>query len=219
MDINRLALTDFYEQHKDAYITKRSRGNSPEWDEAYKWQILPKANEELATFDTVDAANVGEILAIITKHKSNFAHWIDMDDLQLLADKPNGYQVIREIWQPSPSTIATTIDAANTMAKLLLGKEFSPSTFGYLLAAQDCNTFTVYRDALLKEVAELNLIDKPGSLSRGDKYKILNDSAQFIGNLLAEEKDRLADPEWHTALNGQDFLYVTIQYAKDNRPN
>ena len=219
MQINQLALIPFYEQHKDEYIAKRARGNNPEWDEAYKWEILPKANAELAAFDNVTKDNVAEIIAIINKHKSNFAHWIDMDDLNLLAEKPNGFQIIREIWHPSAEHIHTTIDTANTMAKLLLGKEFSPSTFGYLLAAQDCTTFTIYRDALLKEVAELNLIEKPGSLSRGDKYKILNDSAQFIGNLLAEEKDRLADPEWHTALNGQDFLYVTIQYAKDNRPN
>ncbi len=95
-----------------------------------------------------------------------------------------------------------------------MDKKFSPSTYAYLLAAQNCDSFSIYRDNLLKEVAELCQINKPGSLSQGEKYQILNESVTYLGELMKADKNEYSDLDWYTALNGQDFLYVTTQYVR-----
>ena len=217
MDINKVALKSFYESHKEDYISRRSKGKNETWDEDYKWHFLPEANKALLPFEKIGPGNIKDVISVINKYKSNFAHWIDMDDLNLLAEKPNGYQIIQEIWHKSPDNIGQAIDTANNMANFMLNKKFSPSTFGYILAAQDCEMYAIYRDTLLKVLADISNIDKPGGLSQGAKYQLLNDSAAYIGGLMNKEKQRFAYLDWFTVLNGQDFLYVSIQYPQDSR--
>ncbi|RWZ78332.1 MAG: hypothetical protein EOT05_01020 [Candidatus Microsaccharimonas sossegonensis] len=217
MEINKLALQNFYESHVENYLARRNKGKSATWDEDYKWHFLPEANKALSIFNTVDSSNIKDVLSVINKYKSNFAHWIDMDDLNLLIEKPNGYQIVREVWGKQPDNIGQAVDAANNMSNFMLNKKFSPSTYGYILAAQNCDRFAIYRDSLLKKLADINHIEKSGSLTQGEKYQLLNDSASYIGELMGNEKQKYADLEWYTALNGQDFLYVTIQYQLDDR--
>jgi hypothetical protein len=81
-----------------------------------------------------------------------------------------------------------------------------------MLAARDCDNFALYREALLEHLIELNSVQKPKN--QGEKYQLLNDTARYIGSLMAEE-DTFTDSASYKALNGQDFLYVTIQYAKE----
>ena len=52
-DINKLALKNFYETHKEEYFKRRDSGDKSLWDEQYKWDILPRLNKELAKFDNV----------------------------------------------------------------------------------------------------------------------------------------------------------------------
>lgn len=217
MGINKLALKNFYESRVEDYVIRRGKGKNPTWDEEYKWHFLPEANKAVSGFNTVDLSNIKDIIAVINKYKSNFAHWIDMDDLNLLVEKPSGYQIIREVWHKQPDDIGKAIDAANNMSNFMLDKKFSPSTYGYILAAQNCDTFAIYRDSLLKELADINHIEKPSNLTQGEKYQLLNDSASYVGELMSEDKQKFADLEWYTTLNGQDFLYVTIQYPLDAR--
>ncbi|CAN5714055.1 hypothetical protein BH23PAT2_BH23PAT2_07390 [soil metagenome] len=217
MAINKVALKSFYESHKEDYISRRSKGKSDTWGEDYKWNFLPEANKALSSFDKVDSSNIKNVITVINKYKSNFAHWIDMDDLNLLVEKPNGYQIIQEIWHKQPGDIGKAIDTANTMSNFMLNKKFSPSTFGYILAAQNCEEYAIYRDSLLKVLAEISYIEKSGSLSQGEKYQLLNDSATYIGELMSKDKQSYTDLDWYTTLNGQDFLYVTIQYPLDSR--
>lgn len=75
-DINKLALKNFYETHKEEYFKWRNSGDKKLWDEQYKWDILPRLNKELAKFDKITKDNVGEFISIITqnKNKSNFAN-------------------------------------------------------------------------------------------------------------------------------------------------
>ncbi len=178
---------------------------------------MPKACDELKLYSEVTKDNISLLIATFNKYKANFAHWIDMDDLSLLEEKPNGYQVIREIWRSTPENIGESIESANNMANLLLSKRFSPSTYAYLLGAKDSQQFSIYRDVFMKNVLKLSDIDKSGSLKPGEKYQLSNDSMLYIGELMAKEKDLYADRDWYTALNGQDFLYITIQYPSDNR--
>ena len=82
-DINKLALKNFYETHKEEYFKRRDSGDKSLWDEQYKWDILPRLNKELAKFDKITKDNVSEFILIITQNtnKSNFANWRDTVDL------------------------------------------------------------------------------------------------------------------------------------------
>ena len=211
-DINKLALKNFYETHKEEYFKRRNSGDKKLWDEQYKWDILPRLNKELAEFDKITKDNVGEFISIITqnKNKSNFANWRDAVDLMPVFSKPNGYQVLNEVWTSDIDNIKESINFANDMTKLFMWeKKFNPSTWAYILAAKDCNKFALYRDSICIEVIDINSPAKTKGLSQGEKYQILNDSAIYLGQLIQEDKGN-NETYSQTALNGQDFLWVTI---------
>ncbi|MBP7820687.1 hypothetical protein KA025_00730 [Candidatus Saccharibacteria bacterium] len=215
MPINHILLKKYYLDNKEQYIHRRKSGDIKLWDESYKWDIFPEINEKFKKIEEVNAENITEIIETLVKNnpsQGSFAHWIDMDDLKLLMAKPNGYQIISKVWHKSPEYVDKYIDTANYMAEFMLNKKFSPSTFGYILAAQDCGTYAIYLDKLIRKVARLNEVEKPGTLSQGAKYKLLDESANYIGELMQMEKEDYQDFPWHTALNGQDFIYVNMQY-------
>jgi hypothetical protein len=118
------------------------------------------------------------------------------------------------MWTAKPESVGEEINSVNNLLHSFFSGEFklSPSTFGYMLAARDCDNFALYREALLEDLIELNSLQKPKN--QGEKYQLLNDTAQYIGSLMAEE-DIFTDSASYKALNGQDFLYVTIQYPKE----
>lgn len=215
MPINQILLKKYYLDNKQQYINRRNSGDVKLWDESYKWDIFPEINKKFQAIKTVTADNITEIIDTLVKNNPNqgsFAHWIDMDDLKLLAAKPNGFQIISKIWHKQPEHIDKYIDTANYMAEFMVNKKFSPATFGYILATQDCNKYAIYLDKLIKKIAVLNEVAKPGTLSQGTKYKLLNESANYIGGLMHQELENYQDLPWFTALNGQDFLYVNMQY-------
>lgn len=209
-EINKLALKAFYKENKDEYYRCCASGDKSRWDEQYKWDILPKLNESLAKYGAVTASNFGDIIKEIRKNNPNagsFAHWIDLDDLDLLVKAPNGYQVLRDLWSATADEVASEIDSANTVASLLLrGKKFSPSTYAFILAAKDCNSFSIHRDWIAKELAIINGVKMP--TSQGDKYKLLNDSALYIGELMQQHQS--TEGLEYKALNGQDFLWIVL---------
>lgn len=214
IEINELALKDLYESRKADYVSRRRSGEKSRWDEQYKWDLLPRANQELAKIENIDQSTIGRFIDVVNEHKSNFAHWIDMDDLNLLVSHTNGYKVIQEVWRVNPSTVHIAINTANNISNMMVHKKFSPSTFGYLLAAQNCNEFVIYRDAIYKEIADRCLIPKPGSYTQGERFQFFNMAALYIGELMKADSYQYDDLEWHTALNGQDFLYVTSKYSE-----
>ena len=212
-DINKLALKNFYETHKEEYFKRRNSGDKKLWDEQYKWDILPRLNKELAKFDKITKENVGEFISIITqnKNKSNFAHWIDTDDLKLLADLPYGNQILEIVWQAAPEIADEAIDTANNISNSFAPhKKFSPSTWGYILAAKNCDQFAIYRDFICRELIEINNPSKTKSLTQGERYQLLNDSALYLGRLI--QQDKTGGAYAYTALNGQDFLWTLIGY-------
>ena len=216
--VNKLVLRGFYEQHKSKYIEMRS--DPEQWDESYKWDILPRLNTELQLIDTITSDNALGIVELLQKNNPNagtFCHWTDFDNLhKQLVKNPTASKALPYLWGVSPDTVGDEINAVNNLLHSLFQGEFklSPAAFGYFLAAQDCNKFALYRDTLLTDLVDINLAPKPKN--QGEKYQLLNDSAYYIGSLMAEEKDLYANQEFYTALNGQDFLYVIIQYPKES---
>ncbi len=219
-ELNELALRAHYDRHRDAYLKARKSGDPSKWDEAYKWGVLPTLNDALQKYNSITAANFKEVLDVLTRANPNqgsFAHWIDVDDLKPLATKPNGWQVLNAVWAVKPENAAESIDNANTSSNFLIEKRFSPSTYGYILAAQNCDKFCVSRDKLLKLTADIQGIEKTGSWSTGKKYQFVNESAQVIAKCMEEDKQELDDYAWFNAINGQDFLYVTLVYPEEQR--
>lgn len=212
MEINEGALRAFYETHKDKYYARRNASDVKQWDEQYKWDILPALNLKLAKFALITRENVADFIAIITNNsnKSNFAHWIDMDDLKLLADLNYGNQILDIVWNSKIDGVGKAIDTANNISNSLKPhKKFSPSTWGYILAAKDCSRFAIYRDAVAKELVKINLLSKTKGLTQGEKYSLLNGSANYLGELM--QNDNIdSDTYTQRALNGQDFLWVTF---------
>ena len=219
MEINKLSLKAFYESHKDSYWAKRRSGDIGQWDEAYKWEILPRLNGELSRYESLTSENASEIVKILQKNNPNagsFCHWTDFDNLQkLIESKPTAAKALTYIWNTSPDEIGSEINSVNGLLHDFFSGEFklSPAAYGYMLAAQDCDKFAIYRDTLIGDLVELNMTEKPKD--QGEKYQLLNDSARYIGELMKADYTESDGGETFTALDGQDFLYVTIQYPKE----
>lgn len=134
-----------------------------------------------------------------------------MDDLKLLVESGHGSSTLNIVWGAARDTVAEVIDDANNnmSSSSTPHKRFSPSTWGYILAAKDCDQFALYRDFILKKLLEIQCPHKTKGLSQGEKYQFLNDSAYYLGELMQAEKGNEGEYQY-TALNGQDFLWMTL---------
>lgn len=209
--ISKLQLKAFYETHKDTYYQHRNSGDISQWDEAYKWDIFPKLNELLAEYKTITAENLPEIVNALKKHnpqQGSFAHWIEMDNLNILTRHTNGWQVVKPLWQATPETIEDSIETVDTTGNFLIHHKFGNAMYGYMLTARDCDQFAIYHTSLVKELVELGVDDKPKN--KGEGYKLLNDSALYLGELM--QADKLTANLDQRALNGQDFLWAALNY-------
>lgn len=208
--ISKLQLKSFYESHKDEYYRRRNSGNESRWDEGYKWDIFPKLNEVLAEYTTLTADNLPEIVKVLKKHnpqQGSFAHWIEMDNLNILTQHKNGWQVVAPLWESTPDTVEGDIETVDTTGNFLIQHKFGNAMYGYMLTARDCDNFSIYHTDLVKGLVELGVDDKPKS--KGEGYKLLNNSALYIGELM--QSDKLTTGLDQKALNGHDFLWVSLK--------
>ena len=85
----------------------------------------------------------------------------------------NAHSVLSELWIAKPETAAKCIQTANQLAQLFMSdRSFAPSTWAYLLAALDCNSFALYREVIMKQVAEICGVDSPTAASQGRKIHV-----------------------------------------------
>lgn len=208
--INKVALKKFFEQNKEDYYSRRNSGDIKKYDEDYKWEILPKLNSELSKIE-ICSENSEKIAKLLSKNLNNFSHWIDMDDLQDLSKHPNFYQIFGYIKKSNPETVNQTIDSIDTILGSIFDKKFAPSTFGYLFTAFDCKNFSLYREEIAKEISKIYLIELPKN--KGEKYKLVNDTSNFIGNLVNEDGVFV---DKNVNLLGQDFIWTEIMYNKNH---
>ena len=208
--INKVALKKFFEQNKEDYYSRRNSGDIKKYDEDYKWEILPKLNSELSKIE-ICSENSEKIAKLLSKNLNNFSHWIDMDDLQDLSKHPNFYQIFGYIKKSNPETVNQTIDSIDTILGSIFDKKFAPSTFGYLFTAFDCKNFSLYREEIAKEISKICLIELPKN--KGEKYKLVNDTSNFIGNLVNEDGFFV---DKNVNLLGQDFIWTEIMYNKNH---
>ena len=209
--ISQLQLKTFYESHKDEYYQRRNSGDKSQWDEKYKWDIFPKLNKILAEYKTITADNLPEIVKILKKHnpqQGSFAHWIEMDNLNILTRHTNGWQVVAPLWETTPETIEDDIETVDTTGNFLIQHKFGNAMYGYILTARDCDSFAIYHSSLVKKLVELGVGDKPQT--KGEGYKLLNDSALYLGELM--QADKLTSGLEQKALNGHDFMWATWMF-------
>ena len=208
--INKVALKKFFEQNKEDYYSRRNSGDIKKYDEDYKWEILSKLNSELSKIE-ICSENSEKIAKLLSKNLNNFSHWIDMDDLQDLSKHPNFYQIFGYIKKSNPETVNQTIDSIDTILGSIFDKKFAPSTFGYLFTAFNCKNFSLYREEIAKEISKICLIEFPKN--KGEKYKLVNDASNFIGNLVNEDGVFV---DKNVNLLGQDFIWTEIMYNKNH---
>ena len=185
--INKVALKKFFEQNKEDYYSRRNSGDIKKYDEDYKWEILPKLNSELSKIE-ICSENSEKIAKLLSKNLNNFSHWIDMDDLQDLSKHPNFYQIFGYIKKSNPETVNHTIDSIDTILGSIVDKKFAP-----------------------KEISKICLIELPKN--KGEKYKLVNDTSNFIGNLVNEDGVFV---DKNVNLLGQDFIWTEIMYNKNH---
>lgn len=208
--INKVALQNFFNLHKEEYFRRRESGDKKQWDGDYKWDILPQLNSHLLQIE-ITPEHSQKIAQILQKNIQNFAHWIDIDDLLTLSEHQNSYQFFEIIKYSTEENVGENINSLDKITNLLMpDKKFAPSTFGYMLTAFNCSKFSLYRENIMKEIAEICLITPPKT--KGERYKLLNDAVNFIGEIMSEEP-KTKNPEL-TALNGQDFLWTIFAYDK-----
>ena len=83
--INKLAIKNFYEQHKEDYVAARQSGDTAKWDEQYKWDILPKLNDELKTHGALTDSNALQIVGLLQKKQSQQWFILSLDRLRQFA--------------------------------------------------------------------------------------------------------------------------------------
>lgn len=213
--VSELVLKNWFLANKDEYKKRRSSNDKELWDEQYKWDVFPKLNKELQKYFPLNQVNFVEMVKLLKKSNpsvGSFAHWIDIDDLDLLAQHPNGWRVI-EVLLSRAEEVGNRINSASKMSEMLLHKKFSPSTYAYILCSVDCAEYAIHRDEICKELALLHGIEKIGKWTAGEKYKFLNDCCVKIAKFMAENAVFTEDALRFPALNGQDFAYVTIKYG------
>ena len=207
-EINKLSLRAFYEKNKEDYYRRRSSNETTEWDEQYKWDTFEKTCSELSNYTSVTKDTISDIVKILQKNQKNFTDWRSVDNFNLLIDRPNGWQVIRVIWDATPEDASDAISDANDMADLLGVGKFSASVYAFILAAKDPNQFAIHRDFIAKELAAISGVKMP--VEPGDKYQLLNDSSLYVGELMqADAVSGLSGLDLR-ALNGQDFFWIAF---------
>lgn len=224
MSINKLLLDSFIERHKDQYLNRRNSNTN--WGESYKWKHLPKIAHDLANFESPNAENIKDILKAYTKSNPNqgtFIDWRELDDINHLISTTNGWQLIREIWDIDTTQLAEVIDSNNDSSFMSLfglsGKKFSPRTYGFLLAGRSPDKFPIFLQSKFDFLkSELGYEDEWRSISLGEKYQYYTEATQYIGTKLKAELDtyKVGDTvisTQFTALDGQDFIYVSEHIA------
>lgn len=218
--ISTVALRNLSEKYKDEYLKRRGSTDPNMWDESYKWDVLPKLSKELSSFKSVTKDNANQILEIYLKlnpQQGTLIDWRESDDLRTLLSKPNGWQLLKEVWDADLDNCAELIDSNNNAMSLLgmSGKKFSPRTYGYLLAGKNPSIFPVFLQSIYDFLkTELGAEDEWRSASLGEKYQLFTDAAIQIGDFLKNDvKDTTVNgikiTNEYTALDGQDFIYVT----------
>jgi len=210
------------------YVRLRSANGheQEEWNEAYKWRILPEAHEQ-AFGEPITASNILAKIEVIEKSnppQGSFAHWMELQSLRMLAEShpDDAASLLENLRTIKIASIAEFIDSERERLKPLVDRsQFGTPLWGYLLAAADPDRFPLYKDDVFQKLRNaLGKQEEWKSMSIGEKYEQFRKNCLAIGKLLEEKKvletftaDEITVAPGLTALDGQDFLYMWADKA------
>ena len=199
------------------------------YEEEYKWDVLPKVNNEFFR-ESMMADNIVEKIDILSKYNptsGSFVHFGNLMDLKEIAQqKPEIVLDSLDILFKGDNILCERIDNIIKEFKKVKKEAKINSTplFGYLLAMYDYKKYPLYKDSTFQNFKKVIGKEKEWkSYTLGMKYQRFQELCLKMGdylkknNLLNDIKiNDVEVPVGITALDGQDFFYYLDERDKKN---
>jgi len=216
------------------YIEIRNRKDPELWNEEYKWDGLPKVNNEFFR-EPMTVDNIVEKIAILEKNNptsGSFVHFSNLMDLKEIAQqKPEVVLKSLELLFKGDAILCERIDnIIKEFKKIRKDARIGTPLFGYLLAMYDYKKYPLYKDSVFQTLKKaINREEEWKSYTLGMKYQRFKELCLKMGEYL-EKSNFLKDikvndievPVGITALDGQDFFYYLeikeVQYWRVVEP-
>ena len=216
------------------YVDIRNRKDPELWNEEYKWDVLPKVNNEFFR-EPMTVDNIVEKIAILEKNNptsGSFVHFSNLMDLKEIAQqKPEVILKSLELLFKGDAILCERIDnIIKEFKKIRKDARIGTPLFGYLLAMYDYKKYPLYKDSVFQTLKKaINREEEWKSYTLGMKYQRFKELCLKMGEYL-EKSNFLKDikvndieiPVGITALDGQDFFYYLeikeVQYWRVVEP-
>ncbi|MBW1702069.1 MAG: EVE domain-containing protein [Deltaproteobacteria bacterium] len=207
------------EKSIEKYVKARSSGDEKQWNEEYKWDILPKAHNEFNK-EPLSADNLPDKLNVLSNHNpqgGSFVHWSNIDDfINLAKNEPEKIISLLMLLFQEATPLHERIDnIINVCKEIDKNAKLGTPLFGYILAVHDYHKYPLYKDSVFQTVK--NRIGKEkewASLTLGMKYEKFQKLCVQMGQYFTDNKlleditfKGVSVPAGITALDGQDFFY------------
>ena len=227
---SKVDIIDIFKDKIQKYLEYRFEGKiiNPseykEWNEEYKWEILPQVhNEFFKTKITKD--NILEKIEILRKsnpQSGSFVSWTNIDDLKKFAesDRAKVANLFTQLFDEKKNIadrINYFIEAGKKIKKDI---KLGTPLFGYILAIFNPGKYPLFKGSTWQYIKKIVGGD---TLNIGKKYERFSEYCNKIGEYLIKN-NLLRDISVNNvlvtkdlkALNGQDFFYILECQAEDN---
>jgi len=205
------------------YIQARSSDDEKQWNEEYKWAVLPKAHNEFNK-ETLSTENLPDKLNILSNNNpqaGSFVHWNNIDDLKKLATKyPNKVlDLLTELFQEAIPLHKRIDNMINVLKKINKKARLGTPLFGFILAVHDYHKYPIYKDSIFQAVKKWVGKEKGwASISLGMKYEKYRQLCIQMGQYFKDNHllknitfNGVSVPAGIIALDGQDFFYLCVE--------
>lgn len=210
------------------YVEIRNRKDPELWNEEYKWDVLPKVNNEFFR-EPMTVDNIVEKIAILEKNNptsGSFVHFSNLMDLKEIAQqKPEVVLKSLELLFKGDAILCERIDnIIKEFKKIRKDARIGTPLSGYLLAMYDYKKYPLYKDSVFQTLKKaINREEEWKSYTLGMKYQRFQELCLKMGDYL-KKSNRLEDlivkdievPVGITALDGQDFFYYLDETDRKN---
>lgn len=227
-DFNEWINLDNTKESIKNYIDIRNRKDPELWNEEYKWDVLPKVNNEFFK-ETMAVDNIVEKIIVLEKNNptsGSFVHFTNLMDLKEIAQrKPEIVLNSLELLFTGDAILCKRIDhVIKELKKVKKHAKIGTPFIGYLLAMYDYRKYPLYKDSTFQNFKKVTGKEKEWkSYTLGMKYQKFQELCLKMGdylkknNLLNDIKaNDIEVPVGITALDGQDFFYYLDEIDKKN---
>ena len=198
------------------------------YEEEYKWDVLPRVNNEFFR-EPMAVDNIVEKIVVLENNNptaGSFVHFSNLLDLKEIAQKkPEVVLESLELLFTGDAILCERIDnIIKEFKKIKKDAGIGTPLFGYLLAMYDYKKYPLYKDSTFQNFKKVIGKEKEWkSYTLGMKYQRFKELCLKMGEYL-EKSNLLKDikvndievPVGITALDGQDFYYFLDERDKNN---